>query len=93
MALVLSDFRIRFPEFLNVADTLVEAKLAEALHAVNDSVWGDEADTGQGLMAAHLLSVAPGGVQARLASDKAATTYARQYRDMVDRLTCGLRVF
>lgn len=72
---------------------MIDARIADAAEYVNATFWGDELDHGQALYAAHLLSIAPTGQPARLASDKTATTYLRAYTDAVARLGAARRVY
>jgi len=90
VALTIEQFRVDFPEFNRVSDDLVSAKLAHALKSIG-TAWGEEADHGQGLLAAHYLATAPQGQNARLTSDKAESTYGTLYREMRTRVTCLLR--
>jgi len=99
MAIGVSEFLVRFPEFRNADHSLIDAKLIEARAQIGASVWGDLYDQGVGYLAAHLLSVAPTGQHARLipASAKASrddslTTYEREYKRLVLVVAHGFRV-
>lgn len=92
MALSLSSFRTRFPEFNPGADALVESCLAEALLSTPADVWGDKADAAQGLLAAHLLALSPFGRTAKLSSVKGESTYGTQRKAMARALALGCRV-
>lgn len=75
----LATFRVQYPEFAAVGDALVEAKLADALSRTDATGFGDDADAAQGLLAAHLLGIAPGGQTARQeGNDKARTSYLEE---------------
>lgn len=96
MALTFEQFRGRFPEFESAPKTFVEAKLAEALLQIGGA-WGAQADLGQGYLAAHLLSIAPGGQQARLippnakpVRGEALTTYEREYLRLLRGIALGV---
>lgn len=93
MAVEIAAFRDggRFPEFFRAPDGLVQAAIDEAALEVDADVWGDKADTGIGLLAAHKLAVSPFGQAARLASEQGESTYGRLYRELRDAVACGLR--
>lgn len=77
--MLLATFRAQYPEFVAVGDALVEAKLADALSRTDATGFGDDADAAQGLLAAHLLGIAPGGLTARQeGNDKARTSYLEE---------------
>lgn len=79
MAMSLATFRVRFPEFVAVGDALVEAALADALSRTDSTGFGDDADAAQGLLAAHLIAMGPGGATARQeGNDKARTSYLEE---------------
>lgn len=81
MAMLLATFRIEYPEFVGVGDTLVEAKLAAALARTDATGFGDDADAAQGLYAAHLLASSPYGQTSRQeGADKATTTYLDEWQ-------------
>jgi hypothetical protein len=77
MALSLSDFRTRFPEFVETGDALVSAKLTEASALVDDDYWGALAEQAQGYMAAHLLALGPVGIRAKLVQPTGETCYLK----------------
>jgi hypothetical protein len=79
--LILSAFRLQFPEFDKVSDPQVNAALARAALEINVDVWGTKQDTGHGLLAAHLLAISPMGQMARMSSKEGDSTYGKQYRD------------
>lgn len=91
--MVLADFRIAFPELSSASDALVNVCLARALRSIDSSVWEDEADDGQGFLAAHYVATSPGGVTARLQSDKGKSTYLAAFEALRDKRTCAMRVF
>lgn len=94
--LTLSAFRDGFPDFVGVADAMVNAKLADAWAQIDTGVWEDLADQAHGQLTAHLLSVAPGGQQARLEPSEGgfkSTTYGATYWQMLEGRTCAIRVF
>lgn len=89
----LAAFRASFPEFRTTSDTLIEATLLRAARKINAEVWGTKADDGQGLLTAHLLSLAPNGQQARSTEKSNATTYWKEYVDLRAAVTAFRRVF
>ncbi len=99
MAIGVTEFLKRFPEFRRTDHDLIEAKLAEAAIEIDSGIWGDKYDLGLGYLAAHLLSLAPSGQHARLVPPNAKaergdalTTYERQYKRLVLKVSHGFRV-
>ncbi len=99
MAVDYSSFVKAFPAFKKTSRDLVEAKIAEASREVDAVVWGELADDGIGYLAAHLMSMAPGGEHARLVPrnakvvrGEALTTYERHYKRLVKMVASGFRV-
>lgn len=88
-----AEFLVRYPEFVRIPTTLIDARIADAAERVDAATWDTEYAHGVCLWAAHLLSISPSGQNARLASDKADTTYARAFAEAVVRVTCGIRTF
>lgn len=66
MALDVSAFKVRFPEFEDAQVSLVKAKLDQASRSMDVAVWGDLFDDGHGQRTAHLLALSPQGVEASL---------------------------
>ena len=82
MPLTTTTFKARFPEFSSADDALVAAKLAQATNSMDDVVWGDKFDDGQGQLAAHLLALSPQGQNAGLRMGAGAnqrTVYQEQF--------------
>lgn len=86
----LETFRLSFPEFDQVDDTLIESKLDEATESIDVGVWGGRATTGHGYMTAHLLAMSPGGNAAKLVKND-STTYEQHFKRLVRVATGGLR--
>ena len=81
MAMSRATFRVEYPEFVAVSDALVDAKLAAALARTDTTAFGDDADAAQGLLAAHLLAIAPFGQTARQeGNDKAKSSYLEEWQ-------------
>jgi hypothetical protein len=72
-------FKDEYPEFADVADAIVEAKLRDALAEIDVEKWGDDADRGQGLQAARLLVLSPHGSSAGLRLGAGKTAYDDEY--------------
>ena len=87
---VAGTFRALFPEFRTADDTLVQSRLDQAAVQIDTDVWGDRAGEGQAYLAAHLLATAPGGMFARLASEKGESTYGARYKELAI-IVAGLR--
>lgn len=62
MALTLSVFRARFPEFALASDSLLQSRIDAAILRTPEDVWGDLADEGSGYLAAHLMALTPGAI-------------------------------
>lgn len=89
MSLTLAAFRVLYPEFVATADATVEAKIAAALARTDTDAFGDDADAAQGLLAAHLLAIAPYGQTSRQeGTDKSSTTYLDEWKRLA-RARCG----
>lgn len=89
--MTLSEFRIRYPEFEKADDALVSAILDEALVVTPPNIWGDLADRAQGLLTAHLLTLAPHGARgARLTLGAVSgTMYADEWQKLAATRTPG----
>jgi hypothetical protein len=85
--MLLTAFRIRFPEFRNAPDDLVQACLDAAAQEVDPDTWGLKYDEGHGLCAANLLALSPFGQGARTnVQTGAPTTYQVHFDRMVSTL-------
>lgn len=95
----LATFRTTYPELKNASDGSVNNALSGASALVSSSAFGDAYDLAHGLMAAHLLSVAPGGQGARKDPKRPAptgwkaTTYGEQYEQIRNARTALKRSF
>ena len=92
MPVTVDDFRNRFPEFRTVGELLIQQVLDEAALQVSEAVWGELADAGTLMRAAHLLALSPMGQQARKKNEKDTTTYGMQFRAMQRQVTAGYRL-
>ena len=59
MAISLSQFRTRFPEFASRSDDEVNLALSDAADDMDVTRWGVRYDTGQAFLAAHYLAITP----------------------------------
>jgi hypothetical protein len=75
-------FKARWSEFAPIDDALVQSALDEAAREVDERYFGARTDDAVGLRAAHRVAISPMGQQARLESDKGATTYGALYDEM-----------
>ena len=99
MAVTLSDFRARFPEFALAPDALVNACLADAAGQIDVAVWGGKANMGVKYLAAHLIATNPSGEFARLSKAQLGllqSPWDTQYKEAYDALkrsvAAGFRV-
>lgn len=89
MAVTLAKFRNFYDEFRKTDDGTVLAKIRLAEFEVNDTVWGDRADAGVMLMAAHMISMAPSGENAKLVSKDGSTIYLKMFDRTKKSVTSG----
>lgn len=85
MAVSASTFKSAHPEFESIPDPTVETALADALADIDVDIWGDDADRGQRLLAAHYLAMTPSGGQAGLRAGAGAnqtSIYWGRYEDL-----------
>lgn len=87
--MLLAAFRTRYPEFSQVPDDLVQAHLDDAALSIDAAIWGARADVGQGLLAAHTLSLSPWGQGVKLSAKDGTTTYGTRYQQMVYDVAIG----
>lgn len=83
VTVTLSSFRVGYPEFEFADDSLINVKIVEAQNALDERVFGIRYDEAVSLMTAHKLAMAPGGMNARLVSDKGETTYNVQLQQII----------
>lgn len=93
MAVTVASLRTTRPEFEGTPTAVVQAAIDDADTEVDPRVFGEKADQAVSLLAAHKLSLAPFGQQARLApklvqdSPHGTTTYGTEYDALVRQ--CG----
>lgn len=83
--MLLAAFRIRFPEFKNAGDTLVQACLDASASETSAVDWGTSYDEAHGLLAADKLTKSPFGTNARLEAGQ-ENTYLKARREARDRM-------
>ena len=79
MAVTSVSFKIAFPEFSEVSDTLVDAKIGESQRELDSGAFGDIYDDAVSYLTAHKLAISPYGQQLQLVSDDGRTTYGDHY--------------
>jgi hypothetical protein len=89
MALTAQTFKDLYPEFENLGDTLIEARLVAARLACPSDTYGDYFDYATALHAARSLALSPAGRDLRLESDQGKTIYDEELRRL--RLIVSLR--
>jgi hypothetical protein len=85
MAIDTASFLQRFPEFTQTNDenpTLIPACLQDATYFCDPVRWGNRYEAGVFCKAAHLVSMHPFGLSARLSKTDAATIYSSLFDDM-----------
>ena len=92
MALTLSTFRARHPEYTGTPDSTVQAALDDALVRTPVEIWGALQDQGQAALAAHLLALTPQGRDMRVGKDKMETLYGKERQRLVRLVSSGGRV-
>lgn len=84
MAWSAATFKAEYTEFSATADAIVTAKIAAATRRTSTG-FGARRDDAIGLLTAHLLATAPGGMTARVDSEEgkaAETTYMTELKKM-----------
>ncbi len=95
MPVDVSTMKSKHREFAALDDSVVETALEDALAEIDTKVWGDLADQGQRLLAAHKLAMAPEGAPAGLRAGAGAnqtSVYWSQYDDLRKRVGTAYRV-
>lgn len=93
MALDVTTFRVRCPEFKGVDSGLITIKLADAVKRLSPAVFGARYDEAQAFLTAHLLAGgAPWGAAARLKEGNGATCYSVSLDDLITEVAAGFGV-
>lgn len=85
MAIDAASFVARFPEFTTTDvdhPTLIPACLVDAQTFCDPTRWGNRYEAGVFLKAAHLLSLHPSGLSARLSKTDSQTIYGSMFDAM-----------
>lgn len=75
-------FRLRFPEFAELEDEFIQAKLDEAELEIDLKVWGDKASAGHGWLTADRISLSAYGREVVGGGEFATTTYGIPYENL-----------
>jgi len=83
VAVTAAELKVRFPEFADAGDALINAKLADAQAFLDEGAFGvtDLYERAVYYKAAHLLAISPFGAQLQLISDDGRTTYGDFYQN------------
>lgn len=90
MTVTVQRFIQAFPDFRKTQRSLVQQKLDAAALRIQADTWDDLTDQGIMYLAAHLLTGAPEGEQARLKKENRATIYWIEFERMRKEVTLGL---
>ena len=90
--MLLTDFRVRFPEFGQVDDSLVEAALDEAELELSTTIFRTQFDAAHGALTAHKLALSPYGQAARMVAKDGSTTYEKHFNKLKFQNAGGFRV-
>jgi hypothetical protein len=82
MAVTPASLKTNNPEFADIPDAIVQAKIDASELQHNAEAWGDQLDTGIELYACHLLATSPHGGMARLISDDGHSIYQENWLRM-----------
>ena len=89
MALSLSTFRARFPEFQSQPDATLQDAINRGAAQSDSTIFGDLVDEATGYLAAHFLALSPFGQQARLSGPTESTTYYLHWRRLATKKAAG----
>lgn len=82
MAVTTASLKTNFPEFTDVPDAIVQAKIDDSTAQHNAETWADQLDIGIELYACHLLATTPHGGMARLINDTGQSIYQENWLRM-----------
>ena len=89
MALTLTVFRARFPEFQSLPDPTAQDAINRGAAQSDSIVFGDLTDEATGYLAAHFLALSPYGQQSRLSNATESTTYMLHWRRLATKKAAG----
>jgi len=88
-----AQIKVRFPEFVNVPDAVVQAVIDDVAVEFDTRVWGKYLNKGMAYLVAHVLTLSPYGQQARIAAKAgSSTTYFQEYQRMLSVVATGCMV-
>ncbi len=89
MALSITTFRARFPEFQSLPDPTIQDAINRGAAQSDSVIFGDLVDESTGYLAAHFLALSPYGQQARLTGANESTTYYLHWRRLATKKAAG----
>ena len=89
MALPITTFRARFPEFQSLPDATVQDAINRGAAQSDSTIFGDLVDESTGYLAAHFLALSPYGQQSRLSNATESTTYMLHWRRLATKKAAG----
>lgn len=95
MPVSVATMKSKHREFADLDDSVVQDALDDALSEIDVNVWGDHADRGQRMLAAHILAMSPFGATAGLRAGNGAnqtSIYWSQYEDLRQRVGTAYRL-
>jgi hypothetical protein len=92
VAVSYAQFVEEFPEFANVGETVVQARLDMAALQVNASAYGGKRDMAIKYLAADLIARSPYGEMARLSPTGAKTIYRETFEAIQRQIPPGIMV-
>jgi hypothetical protein len=79
MAVTYATFIVEFPSFDQVAEATVTAKIADAQARCGETAYGTQYDAAVKYLAAHLLTIAPFGMQIGPQDEPARSSFGDEY--------------
>jgi hypothetical protein len=79
MAVTYATFIIDFPSFSAVEQETIDAKIADAESRCGETAYGDQYDAAVKYLAAHLLTIAPFGMQVGPQDSPARSSFGDEY--------------
>jgi hypothetical protein len=79
MAVTYATFIVEFPSFDQVAQATIEAKIADAQARCGETAYAGQYDQAVKYLAAHLLTIAPYGMQIGPQDEPARSSFGDEY--------------
>jgi hypothetical protein len=79
MAVTYATFIVEFPSFDQVAQATIEAKIADAQARCGEAAYADQYDVAVKYLTAHLLTIAPFGMQIGPQDEPARSSFGDEY--------------